>query len=153
MEEKEMNNFLIKTDYPVPSCTINRLIWNLEKNSWQYEFSVSIPNGMTLPQRKTIKTPPLYVYGHIQQLKLVSKVPPNSINIVVYSLNDVMELIKKQAQEDHLFRVEWIKKHKDYYDKVTTIKIPNKTQKLFKYTHVISILKQDTNDTTFIVSE
>ena len=140
-----MKKIPVITNFPVPSSKTQRLIWDEKNKEWNYEFHV------ILPEDKNIGEDKLFLYGHIQQLKLVDKVTKNSINIIVENMEDIYNLLKKQAEEDNKYRQEWIKNNEDYYDNVFTYTTKNKTQDS-KYMHVVSILEQDEETTTFIVA-
>lgn len=139
-----MSKFVsIKTEYPVPSCEIKQLI--REDGKWIYEYEVEIKNSSY-----SIGEGPLYVWGHIQQLTLVSKIKKGHINITVNSMDEMINLIEKQAAADNERRRIWIKEHPDYYDNVVTITVKNETQ-VPEASNIVAVLKEDEETTTFIV--
>ena len=140
----------ITTDYPIPSCITHKLIWNVDK--WLYQFEIKKPDEIDLPEENSednlIK---LYVYGHIQQLKLVDYINKESINIEINSITDIKELLKSQALEDNEYREKWIEDNPDYYENITTLDMKNETQD-FINSHIIKVLSQNKKETKFIVA-
>jgi len=138
-----MNKFPIVTDYPVPSCVINRLLW--KDGKWFYEYLVTNKTDIDVGEA------PLYIYGHIQQLTLISNIKKGHLNIKVESMDDLYRLVKKQAEADMEYRKEWIANHPDYYDNVSKLTVKNETQEI-EAQHVIDIFEQNEETTTFIVA-
>ena len=138
----------VKVDFPIPSCQINKLIWDEKEKKWFYEYIVKNKSKTKLsPSNKK----ELFVYSHISNLTIAGEVNENSINIVVYNIEDIIELMKKQAKSDMEYREKWIEEHDDYYDNVLKFTTKNKTFSP-EYRFVINILEQNDEETTFIMS-
>ena len=68
-------------EYPVPSCQIDRLIWDDKNNKWLFEYAIMNKSDIELENNDNEKE--LYVYSHISNLTVTDKVNKGSINIVV----------------------------------------------------------------------
>lgn len=145
-----MSTFSVVTDNPVPSCVIQNLLWDEDNKRWSYEYYVTIPNKIEIDEDGKFSKD-LYVYGHIQELKLVDTVTKNSINISVKSVDDIKRMIDVQYKADIEYRNQWIENNPDYIDNVFTIQVENKTQ-YSEYNHIISIKEQNEDHTVFIAA-
>lgn len=137
-----MKIITLRTDYPVPSCEISKLV--RENGKWFYEYDVKNKGNHDIGEG------PLYIYGHIQQLTLISSIKSGHLNIEINSIEDLYELLRKQEEADQKFRKDFISKNPDYYEKVAKVTIKNETQKP-QIQNVISVFEEKDDETTFIV--
>lgn len=137
-----------RMDYPIPSCKISKLIWNQEREKWEFEYEIINKSDIKLDQDNKED---LYVYSHISNLTITNKINKGSINIVVHNLDDIIKLMEKQAEEDRAYREKWIKEHPDYHESVLVYETENKSHKP-KLRFVISILEQGKDKTKFIMA-
>lgn len=145
-----MNNLSIRTKNPVPSCTINNLIWDDKTLEWSYEYLVSLPKGITVDEEGSFSKT-LFVYGHIHQLKLVDNVTKNSVNITVNKVEEVEEMVSLQYEADMEFRKKWIEENPEYEELANVVEVKNETQ-FSEYNHIISIKEQKEETTIFIAA-
>lgn len=145
-----MRKYSIFRDRPIPSCTVSNLIWDEKNKKWIYEYLATLPDKVTIDENGNFSKE-LYVYGHIQQLKLVSSVTKNSINIKVRSISDLEKLMDEQYKADIEYRKKWIRDNPDYYENLYEVEFENKTQKS-KYSHIIFVKEQLEDKTVFVVA-
>lgn len=145
-----MKNFSLITKNPVPSCVVNRIIWDPENKSWEYEYHVRIPDDVYILEDGRFSKE-LFIYGHMQELLLVDRVTKNSINIKIQNKQQMIDVLRLQYEEDMKYRRKWIKNNPDYYDNVHHTVVKNETQKS-KYKHIIFIKEQLEDETVFIVA-
>lgn len=144
----ENTDFFIDLDEPVPSCKLYKLIWSKANNCWKYRYHINCDYDI----KKVNKNNPLYVYGHISDLKLRHNVNKTSINLEITSKKDFIELLKFQREADNQWRSKWIEEHPDYYDQVEVITFQNKSKFFYDQKNVIAVLKQNKDKTIFIVT-
>lgn len=144
-----MEYIKVKIDYPIPSCKLNKLIWNDKEKKWEFEYVITNKSKIKItPDNKK----DLYVYSHISNLTITDKINQGSINIIVHTLDDILKLMEKQAEQDKLYREKWIKEHPDYHENVLIYETENKTHKPKSIRFAISILKQEKEKTKFIMA-
>lgn len=144
-----MKEEYVTLSHPVPSCQINKIIF--EDGRWLFQYKLE-NKGKTLLEDATSETP-VFIYSHISNLQITDSLPSGSVNIRVEGKDEYIGLLEKQYQSDKDFRAQWIENNPDidYFELVNVKELSNETQEV-DYLFLIDVIEQKDETTKFIFS-
>lgn len=144
-----MKEEYVTLSHPVPSCQINKIIF--EEGRWLFQYKLE-NKGKTLLEDATPETP-VFIYSHISNLQITDSLPSGSVNIRIEGKDEYIGLLEKQYQSDKDFRTQWIENNPDidYFELANVKELSNETQEV-DYLFLIDVLEQKEETTKFIFS-